>query len=449
MILSAVILTDCPEPDDRPHEVQLTFDAYNHRLDNNDNFSPDDRWLVYDTRPNDGGIRMGQRIEKVHVPSGKIATIYRAPNPTITGPGIAAASYHPKKHRVVFIHGLTNHSESHPYDWWRRFGMMIDETGPQKPIVVDARDVVPPFTPGALRGGTHRHEFSGDGKWIGFTYNDALMATNGKQYSLRTIGVTKLDRPTRIIGTGDRANFSGNGTSALVVRVTSNPSPGSDEINRASFDSWIGTQGYTTADGRKQLARAFLGNVISLSRKEVSELFVVDIPSDLTVPGDYGPLEGTTITMPMPPAGAAQRRLTYTTDRRFPGFSGNVRSNADGSMLACRARDERGIDQVILASPVDGRRHQLTSFESNVQSDIRWHPNGTHVCFVQNNTIVLLNVENSAFRRVTSQSLASPFALVWSRNGNAIAFNRILPDNRSGALYAQIFIVHITADQLP
>ncbi len=31
-------------------EVQVTFEPRNHYLDNNDNFSADDKWLVYDTR---------------------------------------------------------------------------------------------------------------------------------------------------------------------------------------------------------------------------------------------------------------------------------------------------------------------------------------------------------------------------------------------------------------
>ncbi len=36
--------------------------------------------------------------------------------------------------------------------------------------------------PGALRGGTHRHEWSGDGKWIGFTYNDAILKALGRYH---------------------------------------------------------------------------------------------------------------------------------------------------------------------------------------------------------------------------------------------------------------------------
>jgi Tol biopolymer transport system component len=38
-----------------PAIVQLTSGNYNHDLDNNDNFSPDGKWLVYDTRTAIGG----------------------------------------------------------------------------------------------------------------------------------------------------------------------------------------------------------------------------------------------------------------------------------------------------------------------------------------------------------------------------------------------------------
>ena len=40
---------------------------------------------------------------------------------------------------------------------------------------LDARDLVPPFTPGALRGGSHVHLFSPDGRLVSFTYEDAVL----------------------------------------------------------------------------------------------------------------------------------------------------------------------------------------------------------------------------------------------------------------------------------
>ncbi len=430
-------------------EVQLTFGPHSHSLDNNDNFSPDDQWLVYDTRTDDGGIGAGKTIEKVNVQTKDIVTIYRAPHPVLSGPGVGAVSYHPTENRVVFIHGLLNHSKARPYDLWRRFGMLVNEDDPSKPVIADARDVVRPFTAGALRGGTHRHEFSGDGQWIGFTYNDALMEARGEQFNLRTIGVTKLNCPVAINGTSDGANFNGAGTSALVVRVTPNPRPGSDEISRAASDSWIGTHGYSKPNGKLQRARAFLGTVYSLKGTEVTELFIVDIPDDVTVPGHHGPLEGTDEDMPMPPAGAAQRRLTHTTESQFPGFTGNVRSSPDGSTLACLAEDQHGIDQVILASPVNGNPQPFTSFETPVQSDVRWYPDGTHVCFVQNDSVVVANVSTGSWKRVTTPTAASPYALVWSRHGEMIGFNRDVVDTKTGQSFSQVFVLHLESARLP
>jgi hypothetical protein len=172
-------------------EVQVTFDPRNHDLDNNDNFSPDDQWLVYDTRKNVPAQPMREiggnsNIEKVNVDTGEIVVLYETPDQTEYGPGVGAASYHPTENKVVVMHGLLNCDANMPYWYWRRTGVMVDESlavpcddgrgGRQarRAVFLDARDVTPPFTPGALRGGTHRHEWSADGKWIGFTYNDAI-----------------------------------------------------------------------------------------------------------------------------------------------------------------------------------------------------------------------------------------------------------------------------------
>ncbi len=430
-------------------EVQLTFGARNHSLDNNDNFSPDDQWLVYDTRTDDGGIQEGTTIEKVHVQSREIVTLYTAPGITNSGPGVAAASYHPTQSQVVFIHGLLNHTPSRPYAQWRRFGMLLDEAKDGLTRPADARDVREPFTVGALRGGTHRHEFSGDGKWIGFTYNDALMADKGEKFNLRTIGVMRLGDPVKIDGTADGSNFNGEGRCALVVKVTPEPQPGSDEIKRAAWDSWIGTHGYRQADGRLQRARAFLGTVVARNGEEVQDLFVVDIPDDIAMPGDDGPLEGTADEMPMPPHGTVQRRLTDTTQAKYPGFTGNVRSSPDGTLLACLAKDDRGIDQVVLVSPLDGGLKPLTAFDTPVQSDVRWHPYGRHICFVQGNEVIVADVVTGQARPVTFSTTEAPFALVWSRKGDVIAFNRAVADKDSGQLFGQIFVVRVTAADLP
>ena len=157
-------------------ETQLTRDiSYNHDLDNNDNFSPDDQWLVYDTRTESGGIGACDRIEKVNIETGEKVVLYELPNNKFYGPGVGAVSYSHTENQVIFIHGLMSVTEDNPYQQWRRTGVIVEDARPNIPIFMDARDVTSPFTPGALRGGTHRHEWSGDGQWIGYTYNDAIM----------------------------------------------------------------------------------------------------------------------------------------------------------------------------------------------------------------------------------------------------------------------------------
>ena len=138
-------------------EKQITNDlSYNHDLDNNDNFSPDNHWLVYDTRTEEGGIAASAKIEKVNVETGEKKVLYVLSNNAEWGPGAGAVSYSPVDNSVVFIHGLMSLTKENPYQQWRRTGVIINDAAPNVPVFMDARDITPPYTKGALRGGTHR-----------------------------------------------------------------------------------------------------------------------------------------------------------------------------------------------------------------------------------------------------------------------------------------------------
>jgi len=435
------------QPQNATGEKQLTHDlTYNHDLDNNDNFSPDGEWLVYDTRTDDGGIAASARIEKVNVHTGEIKVLFNIKNNDIWGPGAGAVSYSPKEHAVVFIHGLEKSTKENPYQQWRRTGVIIHNDKPDFPVFMDARDITFPFTPGALRGGTHRHEWSGDGQWIGFTYNDAILKaledTTGNKRNLRTIGVSKNIKPV-IVDKNDE-NVSGEWFSALVVRVVPEPKPGSDEISHAASDSWIGTHGYQRQDGKMQMARAFLGTVTNQTGKNIPEVFVVDIPEDITQPGEYGPLEGTKTTFPMPPEGAIQRRLTFTANTEFPGCSGIVRSSPDGNSLAFLAKDKNGIEQVFLISPTGGKSVQLTEHESDVSGNLRWHPDGKHVSYIWDGSIILCETGSKPFQErfqtLTVSSKPAPSNVVWSHDGKMFAFNRPVKTENGENSTLQIFI---------
>ncbi|MFD2519822.1 DUF3748 domain-containing protein [Emticicia soli] len=416
-------------------EKQITDDAnYHHDLDNNDNFSPDNQWLVYDTRTDDGGIAASARIEKVNVETGEKKIVYELPHNQAWGPGAGAVSYSPVENAVVFIHGLPSVTEANPYQQWRRTGVIIDENLAGKRIFMDARDITAPYTKGALRGGTHRHEWSGNGQWIGYTYNDAVMKaledSTGEKHNLRTIGVSKKINAVVLEKDATGENISGEWYSVLVVKVTPTPTPGSDEISHAAGDSWVGTNGYQKTDGSRQMARAFIGTVKDKNGKNVDEVFIVDIPEDITIAGEAGPLEGTATTMPMPPKGTVQRRLTHTADGNQPGCVGIVRSAPDGQTLAFLAKDDKGILQIFTIAPDGTKLTQLTFHDTPVEGFFRWHPSGKNIYYVCNGSIMSCETDPEAFdkrvKQLTKPTVPSPTNLVISHDGKTIAFNRLI-----------------------
>jgi hypothetical protein len=364
------------------------------------------------------------------------------------GPGAGAVSYSPVDNSVVFIHGLMSVTKENPYQQWRRTGVIINDAAPSVPVFMDARDITPPYTKGALRGGTHRHEWSGDGQWIGYTYNDAVLKAledkTGEKHNLRTIGVSKINIPVKLEKDTEGENVSGEWFSALVVRVTPTPKAGSDEISHAAGDSWVGTNGYLKLDGARQIARAFIGKVKDKNGNEVDEVFIVDIPNDITVSGEFGPLEGTDTTFPMPSKGTVQRRLTFTADTPQAGCTGIVRSSPDGSQLAFLAKDTQGIQQIFTISPNDGTPTQLTFHDKNVEGSVRWHPDGKRVCYVWEGSIAVCQTGSATFENrfqvLTKPTNPSPSNLVWSHDGAMLAFNRIVADEKTGKS-KQIFII--------
>ena len=429
-------------------EKQITKDlGYNHDLDNNDNFSPDNQWLVYDTRTDSGGIAASAKIEKVNINTGEKRVLYQINDNKEFGPGVGAVSYSPVHNEVAFIHGLNNCTENNPYQQWRRTGVIIDEN--LKPIFMDARDIDFPFTKGALRGGTHRHEFSGDGNWVGFTYNDAIMQAlekeTGEKHNLRTIGVSKRGSAVKVKQNDSGENVDGEWFSAIVVKVVSNPKPGSDEISHAAGDSWVGKNGYMKPDGTRQLARGFIGSVKDKSGKNVDEVFVVDIPENIEIEGDFGPLEGTKESLPMPPKRATQRRLTFTANSGHPGCIGIVRSNADGSLLAFLAKDKNGVKQIFTIDPNGGEMSQVTFHNSDVEGSLRWHPDGKSVFYISGGSIQVCKIGTEDFEKrckvISKPSKESPTNLVVSHDGNTLAFNRM--DAFKGKTSKQIFVIKL------
>lgn len=433
-------------------EKQLTNNlTYNHDLDNNDNFSPDNKWLIYDTRTDHGGIAASAKIEKVNVNTGEKKIVYEIKNNQAFGPGVGAASYSPVSNQIVFIHGLKNVTIENPYQQWRRTGVMIDESMPNKPIFIDARDTAFPFKKGALRGGTHRHEFSGDGNWIGFTYNDAIMKaledSTGGNHNLRTIGVSKKGKSVLVNDENNGENLSGEWFSALVVNVVSKPKFGSDEISKAAGDSWVGKYGYLKPNGKRQLARAFIGTIKSENGENIDEVFIVDIPENIEIDGEYGFLEGSETQLPKPPKGTSQRRLTFTSKTLNAGCIGIVRSTLEGNLLAFLAKDSKNMNQIFTISPNGGNLKQITFHESNVEGNIRWHPSGNSIFYIWNGCICEIEINDQDFDKrlkIISKPINPSLSnLVLSHEGKIIAFNRLIENPTNGLKSKQIFLINL------
>lgn len=406
-------------------EQQLTFSPKNHDLDNNDNFSPDGKLLCYDTRNMDGpGIDNGQEIYVVEVATGKETLLY-TPEKIVTGegaaPGVGAVSFHGTESRVVFIHGpaVEEVAERGPYGKPNRQGASVPADGSGKSAKqggfekswLDARDVATDrdTTPGAHRGGTHRHEYTLDGQRVGFTYDDFLLPQYG-----RTVG---------FMSPHAQAPLGASHYFAVLVPVVPTGTAKPGEIEIASADSWVGRHG---------LMRAFIGKVRNDDGKTYeTSLFVADIPADVDMTTADS---GNATRYPSPPKGTAIRRLTHTW------AGGTVRGSEDGTRIAYHAKASDGTTQVFViasdgsdrSSDPEKQPQQATFLPEGSADGIRWHPSGNTIFSFSNNGIAATCVKPGAlFGRsmfLTSQGdEPDRIKLTSSQDGTMLAFDKPVP----------------------
>ncbi|HEV7282537.1 MAG TPA: DUF3748 domain-containing protein [Pirellulaceae bacterium] len=429
-----------------PPEVRertLTQSPYNKILTNVGVWSQDGQWIVYDVRPDvAGSIFDGERIERVHVETGEVEVLYESRN----GAKCGVVTCSPIDDRVVFILGPERSTPDWTYGPSRRQGAIVSASRPSEASFLDARDLVAPFTPGALRGGSHVHVFSPDASRVSYTYDDEVLTrldeahapTEGRDANQRNVAVSLLGRPVGVPRTHER-NHEGQAFSVVVTRTINEPRPGSDEICRACEEGWIGDAGYVTPGGeRRRWALAYQGTVVAKNGSRHAEVFVADLPEDLTFPGPDGPLEGTTLRRPAPPAGVVQRRLTFTDDEAFPGLAGPrhwLRSSPDGSKIAFLRRDRSGSVRLWTVPPWGDEATAVTDPSFSVESAFTWSPDGQSIAHVSDGSVCVTEVETGETTRLTEKATSPQFAprseaCVFSPDGRRIASMRTCPKMR-------------------
>ncbi|WP_333011150.1 DUF3748 domain-containing protein [Kluyvera sichuanensis] len=389
---------------------QITFAPRHHQLTNTRTWTPDSQWLVFDVRPS-GASFTGETIERVNVHSGDVEVVYRASE----GAHVGVVTVHPSEERYVFIHGPENPDAQWQYDFHHRRGVV---TSLGKTQNLDAMDITSPYTPGALRGGSHVHVYSPCGQFVSFTYNDHVMHEYNPALDQRNVGVAAPYGPVTPSGQHPR-EYAGSHWCVLVSQTTAQPQPGSDEINRAYEEGWVGSS-----------ALAFIGDTVSLTGEKVPELFLVALPRDEAGWKRAGsaPLSGTATTLPAPPAGVRQQRLTFTHQRAFPGLVNAprhwVRSNPQGTQIAFLMRDDSGVVQLWLIAPEGGEPRQLTHNTSDIQSAFNWHPSGNGLGFVLEGRIAMCDAASGAVTFLTAEHANPPSAdaVVFSPDGQHIAW---------------------------
>lgn len=423
-------------------EKQITYASRHHQLTNINVWTADGQWLAYDVRPS-GASFTGLTIERVNITSGDVEVLYQARDGAHVGVVTVSPDLPP---RYVCIHGPEHPDPQWKYDFHHRRGVIIQHGVAEN---LDACDITPPFTPGALRGGSHVHVFSPDGSRLSFTYNDHVMHERDVAQDLRNVGVAV---PLHAVcpPKSHPREYEGSHYCVLVSRTTSTPQPGSDDINRAYEEGWIGTHGYQRGEQRQRWAMAFIGDTLSATGEKVPEVFVVDLPednADFALPGE-SPLEGTETRLPAPPLGVQQRRLTFTADRRYPGLATTprhwLRSSPDGSAIAFLMKDDEGVVQLWTVSPLGGEPQQVTRVESDIQSAFSWHPDGLRVAFICDNSVMLCTLATGNLHRVTPRSAVAPSAdaVVISPDGLRVAYLRECEG------YQQIFTAELAPESV-
>lgn len=340
---------------------QCTFGPYGHFLNHRQAQSYDGKHLVYDTRNADPDIPKTRRIEAIDLDNNTVKVLYDTQSDQPFGPGVGAVVADPHHPRVLFIHGLKNCSSQNPYAVGRRFGALCSlyqtpETNPEV-LPLESRSLTESVPWGSLRGGSHAHSFSPDGRWISFTYNDAWIAKYKPTLDRRTIGFALLPQEdtkatqqqtdklssSQVFGKitnstslsswsrqADAENFQGIAWAALALDPIEPTSEGQSNVEQQQ-----------TTEHRYKVARcewareecwipnplrlAFVGRIHQTAlRPSIEEVFIAEFPKDaLRWPEQLQgcvPTDPSTRRLQAPP-GIQIRRLTYSDSDLVDGNS--------------------------------------------------------------------------------------------------------------------------------
>lgn len=422
-------------------EKQISFTQKNHALDNNDNFSPDGKFLCYDTRGTvyNNNLANSKSIEKIEISTGEETVLWEPE--FITGedaaPGVAAVTWHPSENKVIFIHGplLEEVEERGFYGIRNRTGVEVSADGKGTITKVDMRDISTekPTTPGAQRGGTHRHEYTRNGNRIGFTYDDILQQKNN-----RTIGYMEVN---------EKAPEGYTHYFAVLLKTTEQGKSKPGEIEKAYGDSWVDSNGKM---------RAFIGDVRAENGSDYdTALFVADISDIVDITTSFS---GNNDEYPFPPKGVVIRRLTHS------GWAGGiVRGSFDGKRIAYLIKDKSGVVQVAVID-ADGsdlsedktkQPQQVTSFKADASS-LRWHPSDEWILsIVEGNIAATFAKPGDGFGKtiMLTNDNKQRGELVLSSDGNVLVFTILTKvKDKSGNEYTkeyrQIFVLEIDWDKI-
>lgn len=342
---------------------------------------------------------------------------------------LTAVVYHPKEDKVVFIHGplIEEVEERGYYAIVNRTGVEVSADGKGTVTKVDIRDVATdrPTTPGAQRGGTHRHEYTRNGNRIGFTYDDFL----NTNYD-RTIGYME---PSAKAPAGYIHYF------AVFIKPTEKGKSKPGEIEKAYGDSWVDPAGKM---------RAFVGKVRAENGVDYqTDLFVAEIPDSVDITNAFS---GNGSEYPEPPVGIQIRRLTNSGKAE-----GIVRGSFDGKLIAFLSPDSAGIMQVFvidangsdLSADEKMKPHQLTTFASNASAP-RWHPSKNWIFAIVNGNIATTCAEageNFGKTFLFTSDDQKRGELVVSNDGNTLAYTIFMPSQAENGTkkFRQIFVLEL------